>query len=50
MVNTSIMKEKMWRNDLLSLKFWLGGVMHTAELNFSNFVIEYYNENEFENT
>ena len=38
--------------DLLSLKFWIRGVMHTAESNFSNFVIEYLVEieTEFENT
>ena len=37
---------------LLSLKFWLSSVMHTAESNFSNFVIEYLCEivTEFENT
>ena len=37
--------------DLLSLKFWLPGVMHIAESNFSNFVIEYLEkiETEFEN-
>ena len=42
-VNTSIMKEKIWRKifDLLSLKFWLWGVMHTAESKFSNFVIQW---------
>ena len=38
--------------DLLSLKFWLSGVMHTAGSNFLNFVIEYLGkiEIELENT
>ena len=38
--------------DYLSLKFWLRGVLHTAELNFSNFVIDYLGEidTQFENT
>ena len=38
--------------DLLSLKFWLSGVMHTAESNFLNFVIEYLGKMgiELENT
>ena len=54
-VNTSIMKKKRFEEkkfDLLSLKFWLRGVMHTAESNFSNLVIEYLVEieTEFENT
>ena len=53
-VNTSIIKEKILRKFcyLLSLKFWLQGVMHTAESNFWNFVIEYLGEikTEFENT
>ena len=48
------MKEKIWRNffDLLRLKFWLRGVLHTVESNFSIFVIEYLGEieTEFENT
>ena len=37
---------------LLKLKFRLRGVMHTAESNFSNFVIEYLGEIEkvFKNT
>ena len=30
--------------DLLSLKFWLRGVLHTAESNFLNFVIKYLGE------
>ena len=30
--------------DLLRLKFWLRGVMHTLESNFSMFVIEYLGE------
>ena len=49
-VNTSIMKEKLLY--LLSLKFGLHGVVHTAESNFSNFVNEYLGEieTEFENT
>ena len=36
---------------MLNLKFWLRDVMHTAESNFSNFVIEYLSEieNDFEN-
>ena len=35
-----------------SLKFWVRGVMQTAELNFLNFLIEYFGEIEtkFENT
>ena len=49
------MKEKIWKKKksyLLSLKFWLRGVMHTVDPNFSNFVIEYLNEieKELENT
>ena len=37
---------------LLNLKFWLHGVMHTAESKCLNFVIEYLGEikTEFENT
>ena len=37
---------------LLRLKFWLRGVMHTEESNFSIFVIEYLGEieTEFENS
>ena len=37
---------------MLSLKFWLRGVMHTAESNFLTFVIEYLGEieTELENT
>ena len=42
-VNTSTVswKKRFEENffDLLSLKFWLWGVMHTAESKFSNFVI-----------
>ena len=53
-VNISIIKEKIWRKnfDLLRLKCWLCGVLHTAESNFSNFEIEYLGEieTEFENT
>ena len=42
-------EEKMF--ELLRLKFWLCGVMHIPELNFSNFVIKYHGEikTEFEN-
>ena len=48
------MKEKIWSKflDLLSLKFWLCGVLLTAESSFSNFMIEYLGEieTEFENS
>ena len=35
-MTTAIMGEKIW-----SIKFWLPGLMHTAESEFSNFMIKY---------
>ena len=48
------MKENIWRKIFwfAKPKIWLRGVMHTAESNFSNYVIEYLDDidTEFENT